>query len=263
MYLIENSLFLREENYFSCFMVTHLGLHVTFTRSIYNSKYASGRSQNGGMYLVTEAQAFQKHILWVSISRIIDRHFWLPNHPKLFGSLTSYHELILTCFKAHVKLTHNLAYMQRNFQVAATLSHWNVYKFANSCTIVMNLRSKIKASNPEQKQIELFMASFVELHLFVPGKGLLFVAPLFLQTYHRIYNVKVFFIILWHCCKHWPYWLCTWGGASSLTKTLISQSALCALTSALTLVTLALCVKCRRSLKETLINFSLNNNNFI
>ena len=43
------------------------------------------------------------------------------------------------------------------------------------------------------------------------------------------------------------------GGASSLTKTLISQSALCTFASAFTLVTLALCVKCRRTLKGTLI----------
>ena len=56
---------------------------------------------------------------------------------------------------------------------------------------------------------------------------------------------------------HWPChacWLCTLGRASSLTKTLISQSALCTFASAFTLVTLALCVKCRRTLKETLYN---------
>ena len=53
---------------------------------------------------------------------------------------------------------------------------------------------------------------------------------------------KVSFIILRHCCTHWPCWLRTLGGASSLTKTLISQSGLCTFASAFTLVTLALCV---------------------
>ena len=64
---------------------------------------------------------------------------------------------------------------------------------------------------------------------------------------------KVSFIILRHCRTHWPCWLRTWGGASSLTKTLISQSAMCTFDSAFTLVTLALSVKCRRTLKGTLI----------
>ena len=50
--------------------------------------------------------------------------------------------------------------------------------------------------------------------------------------------LKVSFIILRHYCTHWPCWL---GGASSLTKTLISQSALCTFASASTLVMLALC----------------------
>ena len=70
------------------------------------------------------------------------------------------------------------------------------------------------------------------------------------------YNVvcKVSFIILRHCCTHWPCWLRTLGGASSLTKTLISQSALCTFASAFTLVKLALCVKGRRTLKGTLDN---------
>ena len=63
---------------------------------------------------------------------------------------------------------------------------------------------------------------------------------------------KVSFIILRHCRTHWLCWLCTWGGAHSLTKTLFSQSALCTFASAFTLVTLALCVKCRRTLKGTL-----------
>ena len=39
---------------------------------------------------------------------------------------------------------------------------------------------------------------------------------------------------------------------SSLTKTLTNQSALCAFASVFTLVTLTLCVKCRRTLKGTL-----------
>ena len=68
-----------------------------------------------------------------------------------------------------------------------------------------------------------------------------------------MYMTKVSFIILRHCCTHCPCWLRTLGGASSLTKTLISQSALCAFASVLTLVTLALCVKCRRTLKGTLV----------
>ena len=42
------------------------------------------------------------------------------------------------------------------------------------------------------------------------------------------------------------------GRASSLTKTIISQSALCTFASAFTLVTLGLCAKCRRTLKGTL-----------
>ena len=67
---------------------------------------------------------------------------------------------------------------------------------------------------------------------------------------------KVSFIILRHCRTHRPCSLCTWGGASSLTKTLISQSALCAFASAFTLVTLALCLKCRRTLKGTLLSSS-------
>ena len=44
---------------------------------------------------------------------------------------------------------------------------------------------------------------------------------------------------------HWPCWLRTWGGASSFTKTLISQSALCAFASARTHILLALSEKCR------------------
>ena len=73
----------------------------------------------------------------------------------------------------------------------------------------------------------------------------------------KLYS-KVSFIILWHWsllqpCTHWPCWLRTWGGASSLTKTLISQSAMCTFASAFTLVMLALCVKCRRTLKGTLL----------
>ena len=40
---------------------------------------------------------------------------------------------------------------------------------------------------------------------------------------------------------------------SSWTKTLISQSALCTFASAFTLITLALCMKCRRTLKGTLL----------
>ena len=59
---------------------------------------------------------------------------------------------------------------------------------------------------------------------------------------------KVSFMILRHCCTHWPCWLRTWGGASSLTKTLISQSALYTFAFAFTLVMQTLCVKCRRSL---------------
>ena len=59
---------------------------------------------------------------------------------------------------------------------------------------------------------------------------------------------KVSFIIL----RHWPWWLRAWGGESSLTKMLISQSPLCVFASAFTLITLALCVKCRRTLKGTL-----------
>ena len=77
----------------------------------------------------------------------------------------------------------------------------------------------------------------------------------------RFYNVlrnfnftKVSFIILRHCRTQWPCWLHTWGGASSLTKTLISQSTLCTFASAFTLVTLTLCVKCRRTVKGTLIH---------
>ena len=54
---------------------------------------------------------------------------------------------------------------------------------------------------------------------------------------------------------HWPCWLCTWGVVSSLTKMLISQSALCAFASAFTLVMLAWCVKCQRSLKRTWVYF--------
>ena len=68
----------------------------------------------------------------------------------------------------------------------------------------------------------------------------------------RPHNPKVSFIILRHYRTHWPCWLRTWGGESSLTKTPISQSALCAFASAFTLVTLALCVKCWRTLKGTL-----------
>ena len=63
---------------------------------------------------------------------------------------------------------------------------------------------------------------------------------------------KVLFIIPRHCCTHWPCWLRAWGGASSLIKTRISQSALCTFASAYTLVTLPFCVKCRRTLKGTL-----------
>ena len=67
----------------------------------------------------------------------------------------------------------------------------------------------------------------------------------------QVRHSKVSFIHS-HRCTHWPRWLRTWGGASSLTKTLISQSAPSTFASAFTLVTLALCVKCRRTLKETL-----------
>ena len=60
---------------------------------------------------------------------------------------------------------------------------------------------------------------------------------------------KVSFIILRHCCTHCVR---TWVGASSLTKTLISQSALCTFAfTAFMLVMLALCVKCRRTLERT------------
>ena len=63
--------------------------------------------------------------------------------------------------------------------------------------------------------------------------------------------------ILRHCCTHLP---CggrrTLGGASSFTKTRISQSALCAFASACTLVTLALCVKCRRFVTGTVRKFN-------
>ena len=67
---------------------------------------------------------------------------------------------------------------------------------------------------------------------------------------HVFMKAKVSFIILPHCCRHWPCWLCTLGGVSSLTKTLISQSVLCTFAFAFTL---ALCVKCRRTLKGTLV----------
>ena len=66
-------------------------------------------------------------------------------------------------------------------------------------------------------------------------------------------ETTVSFIIL-HCRTHWPCWLRTWGGGSSLTKTLISQSASSTFASAFTFVTLALCVKCRRTLEETLVS---------
>ena len=46
-------------------------------------------------------------------------------------------------------------------------------------------------------------------------------------------------------CVHWA--------GKFIWQTLISQSALCAFASAFTLVTLALCVKCRRTLKGTLV----------
>ena len=72
----------------------------------------------------------------------------------------------------------------------------------------------------------------------------------------KISEWKVPFIILRHCCTHWLCWLRTWGGASSLTKTLISQSALCTFASVFMLVTLALCVKCWRTLKETWMSYS-------
>ena len=59
------------------------------------------------------------------------------------------------------------------------------------------------------------------------------------------------FIIAWHCCMHWPCWLRTWGGASSFTKTLISQSAQQAFPLACTPITLALSVMCRTIEKGT------------
>ena len=65
-------------------------------------------------------------------------------------------------------------------------------------------------------------------------------------------DCKVSFIIVQHCRTHWPCWLQTLDGASSLTKTLISQLAPSTFASAFTLVTLALCVTCRRTVKETL-----------
>ena len=47
---------------------------------------------------------------------------------------------------------------------------------------------------------------------------------------------------------------------SSLTKVRISQSALCAFASAFMLVTLAFCVKCRRTLECTLHSVNMNGN---
>ena len=71
--------------------------------------------------------------------------------------------------------------------------------------------------------------------------------------HNDIYYIKVSFIILRHCRTHWPWWLRAWGGESSLTKMLVSQSPLCVFASAFTLITLALCVKCQRTLKGTLL----------
>ena len=70
----------------------------------------------------------------------------------------------------------------------------------------------------------------------------------------RICRCKVPFIILRHYCTHCPCWLCTWGGASSLTKRSLANQHCVHFASAFTLVTLALCVKsgvkCQRSLKR-------------
>ena len=70
-----------------------------------------------------------------------------------------------------------------------------------------------------------------------------------LYAVEKILKLKVSFIIFRHCRMHWPCWLRTWGGASSLTKMVISQSAPITFASGFTLVTLALCAKCRRTLK--------------
>ena len=67
----------------------------------------------------------------------------------------------------------------------------------------------------------------------------------------------VFPKILRYCCTQFPCWRRTWGGASSFTKTRISQSGLCAFDFACTLVTLALCVRCRRFVTGTVICLGL------